>query len=180
VKPFLVVASEAATTHTHSWIWPEGYEIIAGGIASVLVFGLLIWKAGPVLKKGMAARTARIQKQLDDATAAKSNAEAEAARIRQAKGDIGAERARLHAEADATAQQLLIDGRARLAAEASDLEAKAEADAAQLASRSGDQLRVEIGQLAADAAERIVMSQLDDATQQDLIEKFIARVGVGR
>ena len=180
MKPFLVVAAEAATTHTTSWIWPEGYEIIAGGIASVLVFGLLFWKAGPILKKGMAARTARIQKQLDDATAAKLNAEAEASRIRQAKGDIGAERARLQAEADATAQQLLIDGRARLAAEAADLEAKAEADAVQLASRSGDQLRVEIGQLAADAADRIVMSQLDDATQQDLIEKFIARVGVGR
>ncbi len=175
----LLVPSVERIDQTHSWIWPEGYEIVAGGIASVLIFGLLWWKAGPVLKAGMAARTARIQKQLDDAAAAKANAEAEAIRIREAKGDIGAERARMLAEADAQAEQLLVDGRARLRAEMADLEAKAVADNAQLASRSGDELRAEIAQLAGAATDRVVADQLDAATQQDLIEKFIARVGVG-
>ena len=44
---------------THHPLWPEQAEIIYGGLASVIVFGLLIWKAGPLVKKAMAARTAR-------------------------------------------------------------------------------------------------------------------------
>ena len=169
-----------ANPHTKSWILPDGFEIWFGGAASVLVFGLLIWKAGPFITKGMAARTARIQKQLDDSAAAKAAADAEAVWIRQAKGDIGAERARLLAEAETQAAQLLVDGRDRLVAEVAELEAKAEADSAQLSARSGDELRAEIGRLAGEATDRVVVSQLDDATQQDLIEKFIARVGASR
>ena len=173
----LVVFASEDPSRTHSWIWPEGYEIWFGGAASIFVFALLFKFAGPTLKKGMAARTARIQKQLDDAAGAKSAAEAAAIGIREAKGDIGTERARLLAEADAQAEQLLVDGRARVLAEIADLEAKAEADNAQLASRSGDELRGEIARLAGEATDRVVVSQLDAATHQDLIERYIARVG---
>jgi F-type H+-transporting ATPase subunit b len=176
----LAQETEHVAKETKSWIWPEIYEITFGGFAIVLVFGLLIWKAGPFLKKGMNARTARIQKQIDDSTAARTNADAEAARIRQAKGDIGAERARLLADADTQAAQLLADGRSRLETEVAELMAKAETDNAQLLSRSGDELRAEIGRLAADATERVVSASLDDATQQELIERYIARVGASR
>lgn len=162
---------------THHPLWPEQAEIIYGGIASVIVIGLLIWKVGPMATKALAARTDKIQGELDDAAAAKRDAEAEAARIRQSLGNIEAERQRLLAEADAQAEALLADGRARLDTEVTELEAKADTDIAAGAGRAGDELRAEIARLAGAAADVVVERSLDDATQQQLIEDFIAKVG---
>lgn len=169
--------AEEHIDRTHSWILPEGYEIWFGGIASLMIFGLLYWKAWPLLKKGMAARTERVQAELDASKEAEDDATAEAARIRAAKGDIESERTRLLAESDQRASALLTDGRARLEREIEELEAKAVADIASAGSRSADEMRGEIARLAAAAAERVVESSLDQATQQRLIEDFIANVG---
>ena len=161
-------------------IFPPLKELIPGSLASIIVFSLLYWKAGPIIKKSFADRTARIQQELDESSAAKADAEAEATRIRQAQGDIEAERARLYAEADAQAEALLADGRTRLAAEIADLEARAEADISSAAGRSSDELRTEIANHSAVAVDAIVRDTLDDAAQQELIENFIARVGAGQ
>lgn len=169
--------AEEHIDRTHHWLWPEGYEIWFGGIASVLIFALLFWKAGPLLTKAMAARTDRVQAELDAAKQAEDDAVAEAARIREAKGDIESERARLLAEADERAAALLTDGRARLERDTAELEAKADADIASVGSRSADEMRGEIARFAISAAERVVESSLDEATQQQLIEDFIANVG---
>jgi len=104
-----------------SWLWPEQAEPIYGSIASIIIFAALFKFAGPAVKKAMADRTASIQDELDSSAQAKSEAEAEAAQIRQAAGDIDAERQRLFAEADAQAEQLLADGRARLDEEVAEL-----------------------------------------------------------
>jgi F-type H+-transporting ATPase subunit b len=166
-------------TQTPSKFWPEGYEMLFGIPASLLVF-FLLWKfAGPAVKKAMAARTAKIQAELDAGEAARIAAEAEAARIRQAKGDIAKDRERLLAEADAQAAALLEDGRARVAQELTDLEARAAADVTAAAARIGDELRAEIARLSAAAVDHVVTGSLDEATQQELIESFIAAVGAG-
>lgn len=165
--------------HTVSPILPSTKELIPGSLASIIVFGLLYWKAGPIIKKSFADRTAGIQQKLDDAAQAKAAATDEAARIRQAQGDIDAERARLFAEADAQAEALLADGRVRLAAEIAELEARADADIASAAGRGSDELRAEIAKYAGGAVDAIVRESLDDAAQQELIEGFIARVGAG-
>lgn len=162
---------------THSWILPETAEIIYGGLASLIIFGALYKFALPMAKKAMADRTARIQKELDDAASAKTSAEAEAVQIRQAKGDIAGERARLLADADAQAAATITEGRARLEDEIAELNARADAEIAQLASRSGDELRAEISVLTTEATERLVAQHLDPATQNDLIEAFISKVG---
>ena len=166
-------------TQTPSKFWPEGYEMLFGIPASVIVF-FLLWKfAGPAVKKGMTARTAKIQAELDAGEADRVAAESEAAEIRQAKGDIGAERTRLLVEADTQAAALLEDGRARLAQEVTELEARAEADLAAAAARSGDELRAEIAKLSSAAVDHVVTGSLDEATQQALVESFIATVGAG-
>jgi F-type H+-transporting ATPase subunit b len=177
---FLVAAAGGEhddITQTPSKFWPEGYELLFGVPASLLVF-FLLWKfAGPTVKKGMAARTAKIQAELDAGEADRVEADAEAAQIRQAKGDIGSERARLLAEADAQAAALLEDGRARLTEELAELEARAAADLVAAAGRSGDELRAEIARLSSAAVDHVVTGSLDEATHQALIEDFIARVG---
>lgn len=165
---------------THSWIWPEKAELIYGTISSLLVFGLLFKVALPLAKKAMAERTAKIQKELDDSADAKSAADAEAAQIRAAKGDIDGERARLLAEADAEAERLLADGRVRLDQEIADLHTKADQEIAQLAARSGGELRNEIAGLSSEATEQLVRNSLDPDTQSALIEDFIAKVGAAR
>lgn len=175
----LAVLASEDITQTPSKYWPEGYELLFGIPASLLVFALL-WKfAGPPIRKGMAARTAKIQAELDAGEADRVAADAEAARIRQAKGDIAAERGRLLAEADAQASALLEDGRARLAQELVELDARAEADIVAAAGRSGDELRAEIARLSAAAVDHVVTGSIDAATHQELIENFIAKVGAG-
>lgn len=159
------------------WLWPAQAELIYGSIASIIIFAALFKFAGPAVKKAMADRTESIQDELDSSVQAKAEAEAEAAQIRQAAGDIDAERQRLFAEADAQAEQLLADGRVRLDEEVAELEARADSDIAATAGRAGDELRVEISGLASAATERLLADGLDDATQQELIESFIQKVG---
>ena len=158
-------------------IWAPLKEVIIGGLATLIVFGLLYKYAWPAIAKGMKDRTTRIQTELDDSAAARTQAEADAAEIRTSLGDVDGERSRLFAEADAQAAALLEDGRLRLAKEIEELEAKAEADIAAVAGRGADDLRADIARFSSQAIENSVSSSLDDATQQELIEGFIARVG---
>lgn len=164
-------------SQTHHWLLAEDYELIWGIPAAIMIFALLFWKAGPLIKKSFTDRTARIQAQLDDAAADKAAAEVEAAQIRQALGDLDAMRATLLAEADEQAAALLRDGAARLDTEAVELEAKADADIAAFVGRNLDSLRSEIARLSAAAAEYVVNGQLTDEVHRDLIESFIQKVG---
>ncbi len=174
---FVTILGEEDPSKTHHWLLPEAAEVIYGTVSSLIIFGLLGKFAFPMAKKALAARTARIQKELDAASEAKAAATAEAEQIRRAKGDIDAERERILAEADAQADNLLTDGRARLQVELADTRAKAEADIAAASARTTDELRAEIARLSSAAIERAAAEALDNATQQELIEQFIQRVG---
>ena len=178
VTGLYVAAEEHAIDETHHWLWPETAEIIYGGIAFVVVI-LLFWKFGvfKMIGKALSDRTAKIQQQLDDSAGARTAAETEAAEIRKAAGDIESERERLLAAARVQAEELLVDGRTRIDTEVAELQARADAEIASASSRSGDELQGEIARLSGAAAERLVTSALDDATQQRLIEDFISRVG---
>jgi F-type H+-transporting ATPase subunit b len=161
-------------------IIPEKAEWIYGGLASLLIFAALAKFALPAIKKSMAARTERIQKELDGAASAKASAETDAADIRSALGDIESERSRLLADADSQAAAIVEDGRARVAAEMADIEAKAMADISASNSRVGDELRAEIARLSSAAVDHVVTGSLDEATHQELIESFITKVGAGK
>jgi F-type H+-transporting ATPase subunit b len=174
-----LLASEDPTV-THHWLLPETAEIIYGGLASVIVVGALIKFAGPAIKKSFSARTEKIQKELDDAAAAKVNADSDAKNIRAALGDIAGERSRMLAEADAQAAAVLTEGRTRIIAEVAELEAKAETDLSAARGRSSDELRAEISMLAALATPVVVEVTLTDQTKNDLIEAFITSVGAAR
>lgn len=174
-----LLASEDPTV-THHWLLPETAEIIYGGLSSLLVFGLLYKFAGPTAKKAMAARTERIQKELDGAAQARTISESDAAEIRKALGDIDSERSRLLAEADVEATTLIADGRIRIASEVADLEAKAAADLVAARGRGTEELRAEIALLASLAVPAVVKATLTDQTKQELIEAFISSVGASR
>lgn len=174
---FLSILAAEDPTVTHHWLLPELPEIIYGGLATLIVVSALVKFAGPAVKKGFTGRTARIQKELDDAAAAKAAASADATGIRSALGDIASERARLLAEADTQAAAVLAEGRQRITAEVAEMESRAEADLTAARGRSGDELRAEIAMLAARATPIAVAATLNPATQNELVESFIAKVG---
>ena len=160
------------------WLWPAQAELIYGSIASILIFAAIFKFAGPAIKKAMAERTQAIQDNLDAAEQAQAEATGEASDIRQAAGDIDAERQRLFADADAQAEAVLTEGRARLDQEVAELEARADSDIAAASGRVSDELRGEITKLANAATEQLLAGgAVDSATQQELIESFISRVG---
>jgi F-type H+-transporting ATPase subunit b len=172
-----LLAAEEDPSRTHSWLWPEGAEILWGSLAFAVV-AYLLWKFGwPQAKQMMEARTARVEQQLEDAGSAKAEAENAAAETRRKLGDIESERSRLLRDADEQAQRLLIDGRARLEHEVAELRAKAESDIAAARNRAVSELQGEVARLAAEATDRLVVSALDGDLQEKLVEDFIARVG---
>ena len=121
---------------THHWFLPEGYEIWFGGIASIIIFGLLFWKAGPLRQEGDGGTAPHGSRTSSTPPTGRERGRGRSGRIRQAKGDIEAERARMLAEADAQAEALLATAAARLDAEVAELEAKADADIAAAGSRA--------------------------------------------
>ena len=160
------------------WLWPADAELIYGSIASIIIFAAIFKFAGPAVKKALAERSEAIEDDLAAAEQAQSEATGEAADIREAAGDIDAERQRLFADADTQAEAVLTEGRARLEQEVADLEARADADITAAAGRVNDELRGEITKLANAATEQMLADgAVDSATQQDLIESFISRVG---
>jgi F-type H+-transporting ATPase subunit b len=177
VRVLTEAGGEHDITQTPSKFWPESYEIIFGTLASVIIFALLFKVAGPLVKKAMAARTAKIQAELDAGEAARAAADSEAAQIRAAKGDIAAERARIMAEAEAQVAAMVAEGGVRLTAEVAELEARADADIVAATGRVGAELRAEIARLSSAAVDHVVGGSLDAKTHQELIESFITRVG---
>jgi len=167
-------------SQTHHWLFPEKAEILYGGIASCIIFVGLYKFGWPMIVKSMNARTAKIQKELDDAAQARSKSEADASGIRRALGDIETERKKILAEADTQAAAILTDGRARLVKEVAELEAKAVVDLAAARGRSGEELRGEIARLSSAAISSAVAASLNDRAQQDLIEGFIKSVGASK
>lgn len=175
-----VILAAEDPSQSHHWLFPEIGEIVYGGIASVAIFVLLYRIGWPMAKKALEARTAKVQKDLDDSAAAQNQAETDAANIRTALGDVARERSLILAEADAQVAAILSEGRARITAELADLEARTNAEIDAARARSGDELRGEIARLSAAATNDAVRSALDARTQQELIDGFIAKVGAGR
>lgn len=181
MKLFAILAAEGEPiddARSVSWLLPEQAELIYGSLASIIIFGALMYFAGPPIKRAMAARTERIENELQESADAKSEADREAERIRQAAGNIDDERQRLFADADIQAKAVLSDGRDRLEQEIADLHARSDSEIEAAGGRVNDELRGEITRLANQATERVLADgAIDDATQQELIESFIARVG---
>lgn len=172
-------AAEGGTTEFHAdntWL-PESSEILWGTIAFLIILFLLIKFAAKPIGASLKARTERIANEIESAAKARTDAEADVARVRQNLADVDAERTRILAGADETAQRMRVDGLARNDAEVDDLEARADADIATLRGRASGELQAQVAAWASEATERIVVASLDNATTQRLIEDYIAKVG---
>ncbi|MEZ5322238.1 MAG: F0F1 ATP synthase subunit B [Microthrixaceae bacterium] len=157
---------------------PPLNEVIWQSIAFVIVVGGLAWKAGPALRKMIAARPERIRNELAAAADARSEAEASVAEVKAALADSDKEAQRIIAEANETATRLRADIAARADADADAIRARGEAELAAARRQAEADLQGEVARLALGAAEKVVHANLSTETQQDLIERYIAQVGV--
>jgi F-type H+-transporting ATPase subunit b len=154
-------------------ILPEIDEIIWGGSAFLILFGFMVWKGFPAVKGAMDARAERIREDLDAADTAKTDA-------MRVRSDYEAQLA----DAKAEAGRLVDEARNQADALKADLQARAEVDIAELRERAAAEievgrqqaitdLRAEVSEIALGAAERVVGSSLDHATQSALVDSYI-------
>ncbi len=167
----------AAEEGNGAWLPHDINEVIWGTLAFVLVVGLIVWKAGPAIMKAMKARPERISGELSTAADTRTAAEAERDRIKAALADSDSEAARIVEEARQAADTMLTEMEARAHSDAAALRERAVHDIEAARRQATNDLTADVSRLALGAAEQVVHANLDDSTQQDLIEAYIAQVG---
>ena len=166
----------AAETPNGRWIPSDVNEFYWGAAAFTVIVVLFIWKGLPAVRQMFADQTASVESELAAAAAAKADAEAELASLQASLGD-----------ADAEAAAILEDARTQATKLEADLVAKAESDIAEAKERSRLEiaaqreqaladLRIAVAEQARTAADAVVRSNLDDATQSSLIDDYISAV----
>jgi hypothetical protein len=99
-------------------------------------------------------------------------------RVRQmAIANADAERQRILTEARSNAATLKAQIIAKADSDAADVRARGAADAEASKAQATSDLQTEIGSLALGAAEAVVANALDAATQSELIDNYISKVG---
>lgn len=152
-------------------------EVWWGTAAFLIVTGLILWKAGPAIKEAWNGRIERIRDELAAAEAARGEGEAALADVQGRIADAGSERERILAEARDTAASLQEQLVAKARQDAEELTARATADIEASKTQVLADLQAEVASLALGAAEAVVSSNLDPATQTELIESYITKVG---
>lgn len=155
-------------------ILPTNSELFWGTLSFLVVLGLLGKVALPALKKGMAARTAKIEGDLNAAAKAKTDAEAEGATYRAKIGDAKAEGDKLIDEARAQAEVVRKDLIARAETDAAEIRRKAVEDSAAQGTRLKGELEGHVKRLSVDLAEKVVGANLNRETNAALVDKYIA------
>jgi F-type H+-transporting ATPase subunit b len=152
-------------------------EAAWSGAASLIIFGLLWWKAVPPLKAMAQGRTQKIETEITDAERVRSDAEGRLGDVNHRIANAADERQRILVEARQTAEALKQQIQARAAAEAEALKARAAADIESAKTQAIADLQAEVATLALRAAEAVVVRNLDASTQSELIDGYIEQVG---
>ncbi len=168
----------AAVGEPNGQILPHKIEEVFWGTAAFLiVMALTVWKGGPAIKGMWNGRIERLSGELDTAAEARANAEAELAQVEASIADADNERARILSDARETSETVKTQLVARASTDADDVRRRGLADIDATKFQATSDLQAEIGLLAMGAAEAVVSNNLDEATQTELIEGYIARVG---
>jgi F-type H+-transporting ATPase subunit b len=161
-------------------ILPETNEIIWGGIAFLVLLGIL-WKfALPPVRDMMKQREDRIRGDLERAEQAKAEAEGVLAEYQRQLADARNEAGRIIEEARQSADQVRRDLVARAEAEAAAIRDRAQQDVRLATDRATADLQSRVAELTIELAEKVVERNLDHDTQIALIESYINEVGNGR
>jgi len=160
-----------------SLVTPAKPEIVWGGLAFLIVLGVLMKFAFPALKKGLKQREETIRDELEGASRAREEAEAEAAQYRAQIGDARGEANTILEDARADAERIRREMLERAESEAADVRQRAQEDIRLAQERAMSDLRSQVTDLSIELAERVVEQSLDRETQVALIDRYIDDVG---
>lgn len=151
-------------------------EVIWGTIA-FLIIAFALWKfaLGPI-KDAMTARRERIEGEITEAEQARRDAEARLAEVRTQLSGADTERARILADAQQTAAAIAAESADRAERDAVEARERARRDIGASQHQAMADLQRAVSELTLGAAEVVVRNTLDDATQDDLIETYIAQM----
>lgn len=156
---------------------PALNELIWGAIAFFVTL-FLLWKlAFPAMKKGMENRSEKIREDLQAAEDARVEAEQVKADYEKRLATAKQEATRVIEDARATADSLKVELQHRAEADIAEMRQRAAADVDAMKSQVMADLQHEVAQIAIGAAEVVVEKNLDQATQVQLVENYIAQVG---
>ena len=158
-------------------IMPATNELVYGGLAFLVLLGVL-WKFGvPAASRMMTERADKIRNSLDEAERAKTEAETILAEYQRQLADARAESARIVEEARADAEQVRRDTIARAEAEANELRQRNAEQVGAERDRVMGEMQGQVAALAIELAEKVVESNLDREANTRLIENYITSVG---
>ena len=156
---------------------PDKNEAIAGVIAFAIVF-FFVWKwAVPALNKTLEARQQAIKAELEAVESAKVEAQSLRDDYQEQLAGAKSEAAQIVDEGRTAGEQVKADVVARAEAEADQIKARAESDLVGERDRVAGELRREVADLSIDVAEKVVGSNLDDARQRELVDRYIDDLG---
>ena len=147
---------------------------------SAAAFGVvaiaMILKVLPLIRKGLAARSEGIRKEIEDAKRSRVNAEAELSELRNKLGSAEDEKQRLALEGQSTAEQVKADLIARANEDAASARTKANVELAASSGQATADIQAVIADQATVATESVVKANLDAQTHADLIDRYIEQV----
>ena len=154
-------------------ILPATNEILWGAVSFLVLLFFMVKKGFPAVKKGMDARADKIRKSLDEADAAKAEADTILDEYRSKLADASTEAARIIEAARQDADKVRQDLRKQAEAEVAEIRERATADINAHVERVKANLRTEMASLTIELAEKVVERSLDRETNMALIESFI-------
>jgi F-type H+-transporting ATPase subunit b len=160
-----------------SIVVPAVPELLWGSIAFLIVLGVLVKFAFPVLKKTMQDRQDKIREDLEGAESARAEAEREREDYRQKIQESRQEAVGILEAARGDAERVRADIIARAETEANEIKARATDDIRLATERAQADLQASVKDLSIELAEKVVERNLDPETQRALIDSYIAQVG---
>jgi len=156
---------------------PSLTELIIGGIAFLVVFGLLAKVLMPRIQKTLQERTEAIEGGLKRADDAQAKANQLLKEYQEQLNEARHEASRLREEAKEQGAQIIAEMREQAQAEARRVTESAQAQLQADRQQAITSLRAEVGALAVELASRIVGESLEDAArQQRTVDRFLAQL----
>lgn len=147
---------------------------IAEIIGFALFIGVIVWKIVPRVTPLLDRRRETIRSSIDGAKSIRETAEHERDRRRQMLDEAHTEASAIIDQARASADEISAEGRRRAAEDHERLLRDAEAEIELRSQRAREEVAASIGAIVIDAAEKVVLAEVDSALQHTLVAEVIS------
>lgn len=159
-----------------STILPAPAELFWGAVSFVIVYLVLDRYAFPLIQKTLDERAETIQGRMEEAERKLAEAEDTRTRYEERLAESKAEANRIIDEARETAEGLRREIVERAESEARSIVQRAQQEVAAERDRALQELRAEVGRMSVQLAAKIVEKELDPASHQDLVDRYIQQI----